>query len=165
MIQYFHQIFNFFTFINFILFTSKFLVFQVLQRDNRFSSSVVSQSIPSILEPLRSDEVWWLARRLFIISCFLNETKLIRLLSRSYHDSNSLFGIISRFCLCCEASPNAIRLLNSTIRTNEPFINFRYFARYKVIIPVCLFFVLIWLLPFSYSFIIFNLTLIYMHFL
>ncbi|VDK44932.1 unnamed protein product [Anisakis simplex] len=120
---------------------------QVRRGTHRFDLSRCCEYIPPLLAPQRSDEVWWLAKLLYRLSCFLNRTAVIKYLSMNYNEC-SLIGMLSRAVLDPEYPRVVVPSFTKTTFAMKPAMNLRRFAQYKYFLPVCIFVLLAFLMPF-----------------
>ncbi|MFH4975849.1 hypothetical protein AB6A40_002558 [Gnathostoma spinigerum] len=134
---------------------------QVKRGTHRFDFSYCPKSVPPLVRSLNTDEVWWLARFLFNLSCLLNQTNVAKALSNAYNDHNSILGLFARLLLDPAYPRHLVPVYSSTIYSQKPCFNLRYFAKYKFIIPFCIFCIVQLFLPYTYSFLIFGLLLAY----
>ncbi|KHN72658.1 CDKN2AIP N-terminal-like protein, partial [Toxocara canis] len=101
---------------------------------HRFDLSRCLESVPPLLAPRRSDEVWWLAKLLYRLSCFMNQTALIIHLSHTYYDC-SFTGMVARRILDPAYPHTVVPAFSKTVFVMKPAINFRRFAQYKYVAP------------------------------
>ncbi|VDO29740.1 unnamed protein product [Onchocerca flexuosa] len=122
---------------------------QVARGTHCFDYSKCWKATPPIISSLRSDEVWWLSRLLYQISRAINRTRFIQNLSQCYQDS-TVTGFIARFLLDPEYPNVYVPAHSSIVAFQKPCLNLRYLAFYRNLIPICVFFILLFFLPFSY---------------
>ncbi|VDM46084.1 unnamed protein product [Toxocara canis] len=127
---------------------------QIRRGTHRFDLSRCLESVPPLLAPRRSDEVWWLAKLLYRLSCFMNQTALIIHLSHTYYDC-SFTGMVARRILDPAYPHTVVPAFSKTVFVMKPAINFRRFAQYKYVAPTCVFIILIFFLPFRFAFAVF----------
>lgn len=131
---------------------------------HRFDYSKCSQATPPIIESLRSDEVWWLSRLLYRLSRAINRTEFAQHLSQSYNEC-TLTGFLARLLLDPEYPRFCVPAHSTVVALQKPCLNLRYFARYRFLVPLCVFLVLLYFFPFLYCFVTFFSMLLYAAFL
>uniref|UniRef100_A0A0R3RXC8 Rab-GAP TBC domain-containing protein n=1 Tax=Elaeophora elaphi TaxID=1147741 RepID=A0A0R3RXC8_9BILA len=137
---------------------------QVARGTHRFDYSKCWKATPPIISSLRSDEVWWLSRLLYRISRAINRFGFIQHLSQRYGDS-TLTGFIARLLLDPEYPNVPVPAHSSIVAFQKPCLNLRYLACYRNLIPICLFFIMLFFLPLSYCSITFLCMMLYSRFL
>uniref|UniRef100_A0A915BGH6 Sphingomyelin phosphodiesterase 4 n=1 Tax=Parascaris univalens TaxID=6257 RepID=A0A915BGH6_PARUN len=127
---------------------------QVRRGTHRFDFSQCLESIPPLVAQQRSDEVWWLAKLLYRLSCTLNRTSLLTYLSKVYYDY-SLAGAVARRLLDPEYPHIVVPAFTNTVHSMKPAINLRRFAKYRYVTATCILILLLFFMPSRFAFAIF----------
>uniref|UniRef100_A0A9J2PB97 Sphingomyelin phosphodiesterase 4 n=1 Tax=Ascaris lumbricoides TaxID=6252 RepID=A0A9J2PB97_ASCLU len=127
---------------------------QVRRGTHRFDFSQCLESVPPLVAQQRSDEVWWLAKLLYRLSCILNQTSLLTYLSKVYYDY-SLAGAVARRLLDPEYPHLVVPAFTNTVHLMKPAINLRRFAQYRYVTATCILILLLFFVPLRFAFAIF----------
>uniref|UniRef100_A0A0N5AQF8 Transmembrane protein 208 n=1 Tax=Syphacia muris TaxID=451379 RepID=A0A0N5AQF8_9BILA len=137
---------------------------QMVKGTHHFDLSNCSEAIPPLILPLRDNEIWWLSKLLYRLSVFLNRTKPLEYLSHCYDQENTLFGLLARLLLDPEYPRKVVPMFTTEVPFQKPCLNLRHLARYKIVVPFCIFLFLQLFLPFTYNFILSSAVFVFAYF-